>query len=81
MTQPTTGDKIPVTLHLSADVAARLKMAAEAQKRPAADLAAELLDRHLPRPQTGGPKGGAFRILDTADRLGSMNERFPRSPI
>ncbi len=60
MTQPTTGDKIPVTLHLSADVAARLKMAAEAQKRPAADLAAELLDRHLPRPQTGGPKRGSI---------------------
>ena len=60
MTQPTTGDKIPVTLHLSTDVAKRLKMAAEAQKRPAADLAAELLDRHLPRPQVGGPKKGSI---------------------
>jgi hypothetical protein len=48
--------KIPLTIHLSADVAIRLKLAAEAQKRSAVDLAAELLDRHLPRPQTGGPK-------------------------
>jgi hypothetical protein len=60
MIQPTAGDKIAVTLHLSADVAARLKMAAEAQKRPAADLAADLLDRHLPRPQAGGPKKGSI---------------------
>ena len=49
-------EKIPVTIYLSADVAGRLKLAAEAQKRSAADLAAELLDRHLPRSQTGGPK-------------------------
>jgi hypothetical protein len=49
--QNTTG-KIPVTVYLSADVAARLKMAAEARKRPPTDVAAELLDRHLPRPQS-----------------------------
>ncbi len=60
MTQPTTGEKIPVTLHLSADVAARLKMAAEVQNRSAADLAADLLDRHLPRPQAAGPKKGSI---------------------
>jgi hypothetical protein len=60
MAQPTTSDKIPVTLHLSPDVARRLKAAAEAQKRLAADLAAELLDRHLPRPQTAGPKKGSI---------------------
>ena len=45
-----------MTIYLSKDVAGRLKMAAEAEKRPAVELVAELLDRHLPRPQTGGPK-------------------------
>ena len=49
-------EKIPLTIYLSADVAHRLKLAAEAQKRSAVDLAADLLDRHLPQPQTGGPK-------------------------
>ncbi|MEN6457614.1 MAG: hypothetical protein ABFC63_01680 [Thermoguttaceae bacterium] len=49
MTQPGASDKIAVTLHLPPEVAARLKMAAELQKRPAVDLAVELLDRHLPR--------------------------------
>jgi hypothetical protein len=53
-------DKIPLTIHLSADVAARLKQAAEAQRRSPAEFAAELLGRHLPRPQTGGPKKGAI---------------------
>jgi hypothetical protein len=42
-----------LTIYLSADVAGRLKLAAEAQKRSAVDLVAELLDRYLPRPQTG----------------------------
>ena len=49
-------DKIPLTIYLSADVANRLKLAAEAQKRLAIDLAADLLERHLPRPQPSGPK-------------------------
>jgi hypothetical protein len=49
-------EKIPLTIYLSADVANRLKLAAEAKKQAAGDLAAELLDRHLPRPQTDGPK-------------------------
>jgi hypothetical protein len=53
-THPT--DKIPLTVHLPAEVAARLKQAAEAQKRSPSDVAAELLGRHLPRPQAGGPK-------------------------
>ena len=38
--------KIPLTLPLPAEVAARLKLAAEAQKRPAAELAVDLLDRY-----------------------------------
>jgi hypothetical protein len=54
MTQPIPGDRISLTVYLSPDVAKRLKAAAEAQKRAAADLVADLLDRHLPRPQTGG---------------------------
>ena len=49
-------EKISLTIYLSAEVAGRLKLAAEAQKRPAIDLVAELLDRHLPRPQAAGPK-------------------------
>jgi hypothetical protein len=57
MAQPSGSDKIPLTLHLSADVARRLQLAAEARKRPAADLAAELLDRHLPRVPSGEQKG------------------------
>ena len=43
--------KDTLTIYLSADVAGRLKVAAEAQKRPAVDLVADLLDRHLPRPR------------------------------
>ena len=55
MSEPQPPEKIPLTIYLSADVAGRLKLAAEARKRSAADLAADLLDHHLPRPQTAGP--------------------------
>jgi hypothetical protein len=58
MAEQSLGEKIPLTLHLSADVAARLKLAADARKRAPADLAAALLDQYLPRPQTGGTKPG-----------------------
>jgi hypothetical protein len=58
MAEPIASGKIPLTLHLSSDVAVRLKLAAEKQKRPAADLAADLLDRHLPPMPTAGPKPG-----------------------
>lgn len=54
MTQPTPNDKISLTIQLSPDIAKRLKAAAEAQKRPAADFVASLLDRHLPRLPTSG---------------------------
>jgi hypothetical protein len=57
MTQPSNGDKFPLTLQLSADLAARLKLAADARKRPAADLVVELLDRHLPHPPPAGKPG------------------------
>jgi hypothetical protein len=60
MAEPNTSGKIPLTLYLSADVAARLKLAAETQKLPPADLAADLLNRYLPRPSTGGPKQGSI---------------------
>jgi hypothetical protein len=50
--------KIPITLQLSADVAARLKTAAETQRRSAAELAADLLDRYLPKPPSAGPQKG-----------------------
>ena len=58
MTQPSDGDKIPLTVNLSPELARRLMAASEAQKRPAADLAADLLDRYLPRlPASGQQKG------------------------
>jgi hypothetical protein len=61
MAEPSSsGGKIPLTLQLSADVATRLKVAATAQRRPATDLAADLLDRYLPRPPTGGQQKGSI---------------------
>jgi hypothetical protein len=60
MAEPSSSGKIPLMVHLSAEVAARLKLAAESQKRPAAELAAELLDRYLPRLPSGGSKKGSI---------------------
>ena len=58
MTQPNPGERVPLTVYLSPDVAKRLKAASETQRRPAADLAADLLDRYLPRlPPAGQQKG------------------------
>ncbi|MBN2217023.1 MAG: hypothetical protein JW719_06575 [Pirellulales bacterium] len=56
MAEPRPTDKISLTIHLSADVARRLKTASETQKRLAVDIVADLLDRHLPRPRADGPK-------------------------
>jgi hypothetical protein len=53
MTQPP-AEKIALTIHLSPDVAKRLKAAAEARRLSAPDLVADLLDRHLPRLPAGG---------------------------
>lgn len=51
-------EKVSLTIHLSADVAKRLMATAEARKRSAADLAAELLDNNLPRLRADqSPKG------------------------
>lgn len=58
MAEKSIPEKLPLTIYLSADLAKRLMAAAEAQKRPATDLAADLLDRNLPRLQTGEPKKG-----------------------
>jgi hypothetical protein len=54
MTQPSSSEKLPLTVYLSPELAKRLKAAAETQRRPAADLAADLLDRYLPRLPPGG---------------------------
>jgi predicted transcriptional regulator len=50
-------EKMPLTIQLSPEVARRLQMAAEARKLAPAALAADLLDRYLPRSQTSAPKG------------------------
>ena len=58
MTQPSSGEKTPLTVYLSPDLVKRLKAASDTQRRPAADLAADLLDRYLPRlPAAGQQKG------------------------
>ena len=58
MSEQRPGEKIPLTVHLSAEVAVRLKSAAEAQRRTPGDLAADLLDRYLPRSPAAGPAKG-----------------------
>jgi hypothetical protein len=57
MAGPDTKDKFPLTLHMSADLAKRLAVAAEAQNRSAADLVIELLERNLARLQSNPTKG------------------------
>jgi len=56
MSEPSAADKILLTIPLSAEVAGRLKLAAETRKRSAVEVVAELLERHLPRPRTGPAK-------------------------
>jgi hypothetical protein len=58
MTEPSSGGKIPLTLHLPAEMAVRLKLAAEAQRQSATDLAVGLLDRYLPQLPSAGEKKG-----------------------
>ena len=58
MAEKSMPEKFPLTIHLSAEVTKRLMVAAETQRRSAADLAADLLDRNLPRlPSAGQSKG------------------------
>lgn len=49
MAKKATDEKARFVLYLPEDLAKRLKLAAVNQNRAACDLAAELLDRHLPR--------------------------------
>lgn len=56
MAERSPNERLAITLELPPDVARRLMLAAEAQKRPVADVAINLLDRHLPRPQSGEAK-------------------------
>jgi hypothetical protein len=58
MAEKSSPEKFPLTIYLSPDVARRLQAVAEAQRQSPADLAADLLDRNLPRlPGSGSSKG------------------------
>jgi hypothetical protein len=49
-------ETIPLTIRLSPAMAARLKAAADARNRPAAEIVLDLLDRYLPQAQSGKAK-------------------------
>jgi hypothetical protein len=53
-------ERILLTIHLPGNVATRLELAAAAQKRAAADVVVALLDKHLPRLDTGKKKPIAY---------------------
>jgi len=57
MPEQDTKGKFPLTIYMDADLAKRLAVAAEGQKRSAADLVVNILDRNLPRLQSGSGKG------------------------
>jgi hypothetical protein len=50
--------KVPLTIHLTAELARRLQLESETRKRSPADLIIELLSRHLPNPGPKGPNKG-----------------------
>ena len=52
MATDNTDEKTQFTLYLPADLAKRLELAAAGRNRSAAEVAVELLNRHLPRPGT-----------------------------
>jgi len=52
MAEKSADESVPLTLHLSEDLAERLKLAALNQRRAAADVAVALLEKHLPRLQS-----------------------------
>jgi hypothetical protein len=58
MAEPKTPDSIPITINLPMELARRLKLATDTQKRTAPEVILELLERHLPR--TDGPKKGSI---------------------
>jgi hypothetical protein len=53
MPEQSTKGKFPLTIYMGTDLAKRLAVAAETQKRPPEDLVIDTLDRTLPRLQTG----------------------------
>jgi predicted transcriptional regulator len=57
MAERSPADRLPLTLSLSPELARRLAQAAEAQKRPAAAVVLDLLDKYLPRADAGGKRG------------------------
>ncbi|MGO9112094.1 MAG: hypothetical protein ACLP9L_22950 [Thermoguttaceae bacterium] len=57
MPEQDTKGKFPLTIYMDADLAKRVAVAAEAQKRSAADLVVNILDRNLPRLQGDSGKG------------------------
>ena len=56
MPKKSPGKKTALTIYLPEDVAKRLKLAAERQKRAASDVATQLLDAYLPRLEAGEKK-------------------------
>ena len=58
MSEQSTSGKIPLSIFLTPDLAARLEREAKRLNRPAGDVAAEVLERHLPRLPAGPPKPG-----------------------
>jgi hypothetical protein len=56
MAEQTGGGRILLALHLSPELAARLKLASETQRRSAPELAVDLLERYLPHPPASGGK-------------------------
>ena len=53
MAEQNTKGKFPLTIYMDAEIAKRLAAASAAQKRPAEDLVIDMMDRSLPRLQTG----------------------------
>jgi len=56
MTAKTPDAKIRLTIHLPESVAARLELAAKNQRQAAADVVVALLEKYLPRLDTGKKK-------------------------
>ena len=54
MPEQNTKGKFPLTIHMDADLAKRLAVTAEGQKRPAEDLVIDMLDRSLPQLLSSG---------------------------
>jgi predicted HicB family RNase H-like nuclease len=53
MPEPNTKGKFPLMIYMDAELAKRLAVAAAAQKQPAENLVINMLDKSLPRLQTG----------------------------